>query len=49
MICRERDTTGQLIGPIDEVIRVVVQLVEGAIDWPRACELLPEYTGVQDV
>ena len=46
---RERDTTGQLIGPIDEVIEVVTQLVNGNIDWHEACKKLPAYDGVQAV
>lgn len=45
----ERDTTGQLIGPIDEVITVVTELVSGAIEWQQACERLPAYDGVQAV
>ena len=46
---RERDTTGQLIGDIDEVISIVTQLVDGTIDWPEACKRLPAYDGVQAV
>lgn len=46
---RERDTTGQLIGPIDEVIGVVTGLVQGSIDWAEACKMLPAYDGVQAV
>jgi glycyl-tRNA synthetase len=46
---RERDTTGQLIGSLDEVIGTVVELVNGTIDWPAACERLPAYDGVQAV
>jgi glycyl-tRNA synthetase len=37
----------QLIGPIDDVIRVVTALVEGDIDWVEACRRLPAYEGVQ--
>lgn len=44
---RERDTTGQLIGDIDEVIAIVTELVNGTIDWPEACRRLPAYDGVQ--
>ena len=47
--CRERDTTGQLIGDIDEVIAVVTDLVQGTLTWPQACEKLPAYDGVQAV
>lgn len=39
----------QLIGPIDDVIKVVTELVEGDIDWAEACRRLPEYGGVQAV
>ena len=46
---RERDTTGQLIGDIDEVIGVVTELVDGTIDWAAACARLPAYDGVQAV
>ena len=46
---RERDTTGQLIGKIDEVISVVTDLVQGTITWTDACEILPAYDGVQAV
>lgn len=49
MTLRERDTTDQLIGPIDEVIALVVELVQGTIDWPEACQRLPKYDGVQAV
>lgn len=45
--CRERDTTEQLIGPIDEVIAVVTELVQGTIDWAEARQRLPAYDGVQ--
>jgi glycyl-tRNA synthetase len=49
MTLRERDTTGQLIGPIDDVIATVVDLVNGTIDWKTACDKLPAYDGVQAV
>ncbi|THH03777.1 hypothetical protein EW145_g6017 [Phellinidium pouzarii] len=49
MTLRERDTTSQLIGNIDEVITVVTDLVEGNIDWAGACKLLSAYDGVQAV
>ena len=45
----ERDTTGQLIGPIDDVIAVVTELVSGSIDWTEACNRLQVYDGVQAV
>jgi glycyl-tRNA synthetase len=46
---RERDTTGQLIGPIDEVIATIIELCNGTIDWSTACDRLPAYDGVQAV
>ncbi|EJT96581.1 glycyl-tRNA synthetase [Dacryopinax primogenitus] len=46
---RERDTTDQRIGKTEEVISLVIDLVDGRIDWAQACEKLPAYTGVQDV
>jgi len=46
---RERDTTDQRIGKIDEVIDVVIELVGGSLDWDGACERLPAYSGVQAV
>ncbi|KAG0702549.1 hypothetical protein DFH29DRAFT_982304 [Suillus ampliporus] len=49
MTLRERDTTDQLIGPIDDVITVLTELVQGTIDWPAACNRLPAYDGVQAV
>ncbi|KAI0049354.1 glycyl-tRNA synthetase [Auriscalpium vulgare] len=49
MTLRERDTTGQLIGNIDEVIGVVVDLVNGSSDWAEACNRLQVYDGVQAV
>jgi glycyl-tRNA synthetase len=45
----ERDTTDQLIGPIDDVIATVTELVEGTINWSEACRRLPAYDGVQAV
>lgn len=48
-LCSERDTTGQLIGPIDDVIQTVIDLVEGTTDWAGACSRLPAYDGVQAV
>ncbi|KAG2123677.1 hypothetical protein BD769DRAFT_902427 [Suillus cothurnatus] len=49
MTLRERDTTDQLIGSIDDVITVLTELVQGTIDWPAACKRLPAYDGVQAV
>ncbi|KAI0266344.1 glycyl-tRNA synthetase [Gloeopeniophorella convolvens] len=49
MTLRERDTTGQLIGDIDEVIAVLVELVNGSAGWSEACKRLPAYDGVQAV
>ncbi|TRM58541.1 hypothetical protein BD626DRAFT_410407 [Schizophyllum amplum] len=49
MTLRERDTMDQRIGPIDEVIATVTELVNGTIDWEGACKRLPAYDGVQAV
>jgi len=49
MTLRERDTTGQLIGNIDAVISVLIDLVNGTFDWTEACKLLPAYDGIQAV
>ncbi|KAI0254549.1 glycyl-tRNA synthetase [Lactifluus subvellereus] len=49
MTLRERDTTGQLIGDIDNVISVLVGLVNGDVDWAGACTQLPAYDGVQAI
>ena len=46
---RERDTTEQLIGSIDEVIEIVTELVQGSMDWPSACHRLPMYDGKQAI
>ena len=49
LLARERDTTGQLIGDIDEVISVLIDLVNGTNDWTEACKRLPAYDGIQAV
>ena len=49
MTLRERDTTAQLIGSVDEVIAVVDELVKGTLDWQGATSRLESYSGVQDV
>lgn len=49
MTLRERDTTDQRIGSIDEVIATVTDLVFGNIKWEEACVRLPAYDGVQAV
>ena len=46
---RERDTTTQRIGTIDEVVDVIKRLCNGSLDWTGACQVLPAYTGTQDV
>lgn len=46
---RERDTTTQRIGTVDQVVDVVKQLCDGRLDWTGACQILPAYTGTQDV
>ncbi|KAI6029454.1 hypothetical protein BKA83DRAFT_14677 [Pisolithus microcarpus] len=49
MTLRERDTTDQLIGSIDDVIAVVTDLVQGTLTWEDACTRLQVYDGVQAV
>ncbi|KAJ7620987.1 hypothetical protein FB45DRAFT_928051 [Roridomyces roridus] len=49
MTLRERDTTDQRIGSIDDVIGTVIDLVQGSIEWAEACQRLPAYDGVQAV
>lgn len=46
---RERDTTNQLIGSTEDVIKTVDQLVKGTIDFEGASKILQPYSGVQDV
>lgn len=46
---RERDTTKQLIGSTEDVLKTVDQLVKGTIDWEGASKVLEPYSGVQDV
>ncbi|WFD30474.1 glycine--tRNA ligase [Malassezia sp. CBS 17886] len=46
---RERDTTAQRIGTVDEVVDVVRRLCDGSLAWNGACQVLPAYTGTQDV
>lgn len=49
MTLRERDTTTQLIGKVDEVIQVIQDLVDGSASWQDACSRLPAYTGSQEI
>ena len=48
MTLRERDTTLQLIGKIEEVIELVNDLCRGSCNWDDAQKRLPAYTGEQD-
>ncbi|PRQ73937.1 hypothetical protein AAT19DRAFT_15504 [Rhodotorula toruloides] len=48
MTLRERDTTLQLIGSIDEVIQVVSELCNGSLSWTDAQSRLQPYSGSQD-
>lgn len=47
MTLRDRDTTEQLIGKMDEVIAVVEALCNAEIDWAAASERLEAYSGEQ--
>lgn len=49
MTLRERDSTTQRIGQIDEVIDVIKALCEGSITWEGACQRLPAYSGEQEL
>jgi len=49
MTLRDRDTTGQLIGTVDQVIDVVRQLCAFQITWEDATKMLDAYTGAQAV
>lgn len=49
MTLRERDTTTQRIGSIDQVIEVIRRLCDASLTWDGACQILPEYSGQQDV
>lgn len=46
---RDRDTTTQLIGGVDEVVAVVQELCSYQITWDDATKRLKAYTGEQDV
>lgn len=46
---RERDTTEQLIGPLDQVVELVKRLGEGTVDWEGAKKELPAYSGEQAI
>ncbi|TIB68089.1 hypothetical protein E3P77_01274 [Wallemia ichthyophaga] len=43
---RERDTTEQKIGTVEQVVDAIVKLSKGEIEWPQVN--LPAYSGVQD-
>lgn len=45
---RDRDTTAQRIGKIDEVVETLAGLSSGSTSWEQACERLQEYSGEQD-
>lgn len=46
---RERDTTDQLIGKIDDVIAVTVALSNSQMKWSEACQKLEKYSGTQEI
>ncbi|KIJ45497.1 hypothetical protein M422DRAFT_166614 [Sphaerobolus stellatus SS14] len=46
---RERDTTAQLIGSVEDVVDVVIALVRGDMTWEEASHKLAKYDGVQAV
>jgi len=47
MTLRDRDTTEQLIGKMDDVIAVVEGLCNAEIDWQEASRRLDAYSGEQ--
>ncbi|PWN23394.1 putative glycine--tRNA ligase GRS1 [Microstroma glucosiphilum] len=47
MTLRERDTTGQLIGSIEDVVKTIKGLCEGSISWQDAEGTLKKYSGEQ--
>lgn len=52
MVFRERDSTKQVIGPIDDVIEVVREICLGDEEgkgWELASSRLEEYDGKQDI
>lgn len=49
MTLRERDTTSQLVGPIDEVLAVVTALSHGTMTWDQARVRLPVWSGEQEL
>jgi hypothetical protein len=46
--CSERDTTLQVIGKIDEVVKLVADLCSG-LEWCEGSKRLPAYTGEQEI
>ena len=49
MTLRERDSTAQRIGQVDEVISVIKELCDGSLSWDGACQRLPAYSGEQSL
>lgn len=49
MTLRERDSTEQLIGKIDDVVAVVADLCNSRMNWEEACQKLERYSGVQEI
>lgn len=49
MTLRERDSTSQRIGAINDVVDVIKELCEGTLTWDGACARLPEYSGEQSL
>ena len=49
ILVRERDTTSQLIGSVEDVLNVVCTLVRGDMNWEDASAQLKVYDGVQAV
>lgn len=47
MTLRERDTTDQLIGKVEDVIATIKELCEGTLTWEQAGQKLGKYSGEQ--
>ncbi|KAM0792538.1 Glycine--tRNA ligase 1, mitochondrial [Microbotryomycetes sp. NB124-2] len=49
MTLRDRDTTDQVIGSIDEVVSLIQDLCSGEVEWQEGSKRLPAYSGEQEV
>ncbi|KAK4058718.1 Glycine--tRNA ligase 1, mitochondrial [Microbotryomycetes sp. JL221] len=49
MTLRDRDTTAQVIGKVDEVVTLIQDLCSGEVEWSEGSKRLPTYSGEQEV